>query len=153
MRGRGPKPGLRPVVEQVEQHLRAIGKAVRRPLDAEFAKGNLTGPQRSLMAAVVDAADGLTLKELAAQLGLAHSTVSVMAARLIERGLLSRKEHPTDRRATLIVASQPVRDFLRKQMPKLARSPISAALRRASNAEQRLILTALERLRALLEAE
>lgn len=147
-----PKAELRILAEKVEQHLAAIRKAARQPLESEFARGHLTGPQRSLMQAVVASSAGLTLKELATQLGLAHSTVSVMAARLIEKGLLTRRAHPKDGRATILVASPPVRNFLRNRMPQLTLSPLVTALSKASDAEQRQILSALRKLRTLIES-
>jgi DNA-binding MarR family transcriptional regulator len=148
---KSPSPELRALAEQIEQHLAAIRKTIRAPLESEFARGNLTGPQSSLMQAVVTSPSGLTLKELATQLGLVHSTVSVMAARLVEKGLLTRQPHPTDGRATILVASAPVRNFLRTEMPRLTLSPLLTALRRASDSERRQILRALEKLRALVE--
>lgn len=147
-----PSPELRALAEQVEQHLAAIRKTIRQPLESEFARGNLTGPQTSLMAAVVASPGGLTLKQLSAQLGLAHSTVSVMAARLVEKGLLTRKPHPTDGRATILVASAPVRNFLRTQMPRLTVGPLVTALGRASESDRRQILRALKKLRAFVES-
>ena len=150
---KSPSPELRLLAEQVEQHLAAIRKTIRAPLESEFARGNLTGPQSSLMEAVIRSPDGFTLKQLAAQLGLAHSTVSVMAARLVEKGLLTRQPHPTDGRATILVASAPVRNFLRRQMPRLTLSPLVTALGRASDADRRQILRALEKLRTLVEAK
>jgi DNA-binding MarR family transcriptional regulator len=149
---KSPSPELRALAEQIEQHLAAIRKTIRAPLESEFARGNLTGPQTSLMAAIVASPSGLTLKQLAEQLGLAHSTVSVMAARLVEKGLLTRQPHPTDGRATLLVASAPVRNFLRTEMPRLTLSPLLTALDRASDTDRRQILRALKKLRALVES-
>jgi DNA-binding MarR family transcriptional regulator len=149
---KSPSPELRALAEQIEQHLAAIRKTIRAPLESEFARGNLTGPQSSLMQAVVTSSSGLTLKELATQLGLAHSTVSVMAARLVEKGLLTRQPHPTDGRATILVASAPVRNFLRTEMPRLTLSPLLTALGRASDTDRRQILRALQKLRALVES-
>ena len=148
---KAPSPELRALAEQIELHLAAIRKAVRAPLESEFARGHLTGPQSSLMETVIRSAGGLTLKDLAKQLGLAHSTVSVMAARLVEKGLLTRQPHPTDGRATILIASAPVRNFLRSRMPKLALRPLVAALGRASEADRRQILRALQKLRTLVE--
>ena len=148
---KAPNAQVRVLAEQVEQHLAAIRKSIRQPLEREFARGNLTGPQSSLMEAVVFSPTGLTLKQLAAQLGLAHSTVSVMAARLVEKGLLTRQPHPTDGRATILIASPVVRSFLRNRMPRLTLSPLVTALGKASDSDRRLILRALQKLRALVE--
>ncbi|HEV2578722.1 MAG TPA: MarR family transcriptional regulator [Acidobacteriaceae bacterium] len=146
-----PTAELRALAEQVEQHLAAIRKTIRQPLESEFARGHLTGPQSSLMEAVVRVPGGLTLKQIAAQLGLAHSTVSVMAARLVEKGLLTRQQHPTDGRATILIASPAVRSFLRNRMPSLTLSPLLTALSKASESDRRQILRALTKLRSLVE--
>lgn len=147
-----PNPEIRALAEQIEQHLAAIRKTLRAPLESEFARGHLTGAQHSLMQAVVLSPGELTLKDLAKQLGLAHSTVSVMAARLVEKGLLARQPHPSDGRATILVASAPVRNFLRNQMPQLTLSPLVTALDKTSDSERRKILRALEKLRTLVES-
>src|SRR6185312_16627789 len=90
---------LRELAQELEQHLTAIRQEIRRPVEAEFAKGGLTGPQRSVMQAVVHS-EGRSLKELSAQVGLAHSTVSGIVDRLEKRGMLKRNANPTDRRHT-----------------------------------------------------
>ena len=104
------------------------------------------------MEAVIRSPDGFTLKQLAAQLGLAYCTARHGSA-LVEKGLLTRQPHPTDGRATILVASAPVRNFLRTQMPRLTLSPLVTALGRASDADRRQILRALEKLRTLVEAK
>jgi DNA-binding MarR family transcriptional regulator len=141
---------LRQLAQELEQHLTAIRQEIRRPVEAEFAKGNLTGPQRSVMQAVVHS-DGRSLKELSAQVGLAHSTVSGIVDRLETRGMLQRQTHPTDRRHTRIVASKEVREFLEKKYPVLATHPLLEALRRAAPNERDAIVRGLRTLRRLLD--
>src|SRR5215831_18013029 len=81
---------LRQLALELEQHLTAIRQQIRRPVEAEFARGGLTGPQRSVMEALFKS-DGRSLKELTAQVGLAHSTVSGIVDRLEKRGLIERR--------------------------------------------------------------
>jgi DNA-binding MarR family transcriptional regulator len=138
------------MAEAIDRNLRAIRERIRRPLEAAIAGGNLTGPQQSVMHALVQS-DGLSLKELSAHLGLAHSTVSGIVDRLQERGLIERRANETDRRVTRIVVTQPVRDFVRDTMPRLTIHPLAEALARADAAQRRAIVEGLKTLREVLE--
>src|SRR5262249_26981770 len=103
------------IAQQIDRHLRTIRSLIRRPLEAEFARGNLTGPQQSVMHALVNSG-GMSLKELSAHLGLAHSTVSGIIDRLQSRGLVKRHTDPADKRHTRITVTSPVRNFLENVM-------------------------------------
>jgi DNA-binding MarR family transcriptional regulator len=138
------------MAREIDQHLAAIRQALRRPVEAEIARGHLTGPQLNAMHILVQSG-GLSLKELSRQMGLAHSTASGVIDRLEKRGLVERQGHPDDRRITTIMASKQVRDYLRDRWPALAMHPLLAALRRAKPADRRLILDGLRALRRALE--
>src|SRR5215472_2720015 len=109
---------LQQLALEIEKHLTAIRQQIRRPVEAEFAKGGLTGPQRTVMQALVQT-DGLSLKELTTRVGLAHSTVSGIADRLEKRGLAERLPDRNDRRHTRIAVSSVVREFMEKKYPVL----------------------------------
>ena len=141
------------LAHEIDRDLRTIRETVRRPLVVEFARGNLTGPQQSAMAAIVQSAEGISLKSLSAHLGLAHSTTSGIVDRLEKRGLVKRKPDQKDGRLTGITASAEVRDFLGKTMPKLSIHPLVEALRRASPSERALITQGLKTLRTVLERQ
>jgi DNA-binding MarR family transcriptional regulator len=143
---------LRQLASELEQHLTAIRQEIRRPVEAEFAKGGLTGPQRSVMQAVVKS-DGLSLKELTAQVGLAHSTTSGIVDRLEKRGLVKRQPNVNDRRHTRIMASNEVREFLEKRYPVIAAHPLFDVLRIAAPAERNGIVTGIRTLRGLLQKQ
>jgi DNA-binding MarR family transcriptional regulator len=138
------------LAQDIDRDLRAIRTLLRRPLEAAVARGNLTGPQQSVMHALVES-EGMTLKELSAHLGLAHSTVSGIVDRLQERGLVERQVDEADKRRTRIGVTQPVRDFLRDTMPGLTLHPLVKALGRADLAQRRVIVKGLKTLLALLE--
>ena len=140
---------LRELAQQTERQLNIIQRSMRQRLQAEFARGNLTGPQRLVMAALVRT-QGLSLKQLSEAVSLAHSTVSGIVDRLAKQGLIERQTHPTDRRITLLVASPPVREFLETRMPELALHPLLEALRHASPTELRAITKGLNTLIQLL---
>jgi uncharacterized membrane protein len=141
------KPSLATVAQEIDQHLRAIRRTLRQPVEAEFSKSGLTGPQRSVMQAVV-LAGGLSLKEASRQVGLAHSTVSGIVDRLERQGLVERQ---TAHRVKLIVASKVVRDYVRDTLPTLVVHPLVEALKRAKPAERRTVLEGLRILRGVLE--
>jgi DNA-binding MarR family transcriptional regulator len=138
------------MAEVIDRDLRAIRERIRRPLEAAVARGNLTGPQQSVMHALVQS-DGMSLKELSAHLGLAHSTVSGIVDRLQERGLVERRTGETDRRVTRIGVTRQVREFVRDTIPALLIHPLEEALARATAAQRGAIVEGLRTLRELLE--
>ena len=138
------------LAQEVDQHLSVIRQKLREPLETEFASGNLTAPQRLVMQALVQS-EGLSLKQLSAQVSLAHSTVSGIVDRLQGRGFVVRHRNEADGRATVIVPSAAVRDFLSNRMPELAISPLTRALRGASEGEKATVLRGIRKLRDLIE--
>jgi DNA-binding MarR family transcriptional regulator len=145
----GPPSELRELAQQTEQRLNIIQRSMRQRLQAEFARGNLTGPQRLVMSALVRT-QGLSLKQLSEAVSLAHSTVSGIVDRLVKQGLIERQMHPTDGRITLLVASPAVREFLDTRMPELALHPLLEALGQASPTQLRSITRGLDTLIQLL---
>ena len=138
------------MAHEIEGHLSAVRQILRQPVEAEFARGNLTGPQRSVMQALFHTG-GLSLKELSRSVGLAHSTVSGIVDRLEKRGLAERRPHPTDGRVSVIVVSKVVRNYMRDTFPAIAIHPVTAALRHAKPAERAAILEGLRTLRRVVE--
>jgi DNA-binding MarR family transcriptional regulator len=143
---------LAAMAREIDQLLGNIRQCLRRPLETEFASGQLTGPQRSLMQTIVESGP-LSLKELSAKLGLAHSTVSVLVRRLEKKGMLQRAPDPDDGRITQIDASPVVRNFLSDRVPQLLLSPVVQALRRAKPGQRKDILHALRQLNDLVDVD
>src|ERR1700739_4404879 len=138
------------LAQEVDQHLNFIRQRLGEPLETEFARGGLTGPQRMVMQALVQS-EGLSLKHLSQQVSLAHSTVSGIVDRLQARGMVVRQKDESDGRATSIAPSSEVRDFLAHRMPELAMSPLTEALRDATDTERATVLRGLKKLRTLVE--
>jgi DNA-binding MarR family transcriptional regulator len=141
--------GLTNMAQEIDQHLRAVRRTLRQPVEAEFSRGGLTGPQRSVMHAVVRLG-GLSVKELSGQVGLAHSTVSGIVDRLERRGLVECQTDKEDRRVKLVSASKAVRDYVRDTLPSLVVHPLVEALKRAEPGERRVMLEGLRTLRRML---
>lgn len=135
---------------QIDRDLRAIRQRLREPIEVEFSRGRLTGTQRSVMKALVDA-KSLSLKELSAHMGLAHSTVSVVVDGLERRGMVRRETDARDRRISRILPSKAVERFLRETLPRLETNPLIAALRRARPQERNLVAEGVKALRRLTE--
>ncbi|MDE3148738.1 MAG: MarR family transcriptional regulator, partial [Acidobacteriota bacterium] len=137
---------LATMADQMERDLSAIRRALRKPLEAEVAGGELTAPQMAVMHFVVHNR-GISLKGLSREASLAHSTVSGIVDRLEKRGMIVRRPDPADGRVSRIHPSAEVEEFVRKKIPMLAAGPLRAALERAAPEERAVIGSALRRLR------
>ena len=146
-----PNRPLINMAQEIDQHLRAVRRTLQQPVKAEFARAGLTGPQRSVMQAVVKMG-GLSVKEASRQVGLAHSTLSGIVDRLERQGLVERQKDKKDHRVNLIVPSKVVRDYVRDTLPTLVVHPLAGALQRAKPAQRRAILEGLRTLRRVLES-
>jgi DNA-binding MarR family transcriptional regulator len=146
------KQELACMAQEIDEHLNRVRQVLRQPLETEFARGGLTGPQRSVMQAVVQS-NGMSLKELSRRVGLAHSTVSGIVDRLAKKGLVARQPDKKDRRLSLIVPSKQVRDYVRKKLPALTMHPLLKALQQIKPAERAAILGGMRMLRRAVETE
>jgi MarR family transcriptional regulator, organic hydroperoxide resistance regulator len=138
--------------EQIERELSRIRRALRKPLEAEVSKGELTVPQKLVMQVVVHN-DGINLKDLSREVNLAHSTVSGIVDRLVKRGMVERRSDPADGRVARIYPTTVVVQFIRDRIPALTLGPLERALKRATREERAAIDNALRWLRELLENE
>jgi DNA-binding MarR family transcriptional regulator len=141
---------LRALAQDLETRLHGIRRKMRQNLEAEYARGEVTGPQRLVMQALVGS-EGMSLKELSAKISLAHSTVSGIVDRLEKRGFLNRKVLESDHRVTQITVSKAVREFLEKRAPDLTLHPLLNALRKATKAERIVVRQGLETLERLMK--
>lgn len=142
---------LQALAQRMEAQMHGIRRKLRQRLEAEFARGAVTGPQRLVMEALITG-EGMSLKELSARVSLAHSTVSGIVDRLEGKGLVEREASGTDRRVTRITVSAPVREFMTKRAPELMLHPLLDALRRASETERKAVQKGLDTLEKLLDA-
>jgi DNA-binding MarR family transcriptional regulator len=144
------EPKLSNMARELDRDLRAVRQIINRPIEALIERGGLTGPQQSTMQVLVES-DGLSLKDLSKELGLAHSTVSGIIDRLEKQGLVKRQTDEADRRLAKLVVTEQVRKFLRETRPALEMHPLAEALRAATTAEREQVLQGVAALRRLLE--
>lgn len=140
------------LAHSIELDLGEIRQILRRPLDAEYARGQLTAPQRMVMQ-VLFHSDGMSLKELCEQVSLSHSTVSGIVDRLQAKGMVARNTDTADRRLTRIAVTPVVRQFMQQQAPRLTAQPLIEALSRLSEQDRRAISRGLRLLRSALDPE
>ena len=145
-------PDIDSLARAIELDLGEIRQILRRPLDAEYARGQLTAPQRMVMQ-VLFHSDGMSLKELCEQVSLSHSTVSGIVDRLQARGMVARNTDTADRRLTRIAVTPVVRQFMQQQAPRLTAQPLIEALSRLSGEDRRAINRGLRLLRKALDPE
>ena len=140
---------LAAMAEEIDLNLRELRRASRKPIENEAARAGITWPQRNAMKVLVNS-DGLSLKELSKRMGLAHATVSGIVDRLEKRGLVERKQDPSDGRFTNILVSDPVRRFMKTKLNVFMIDPLREALRQATPAERRKIREGLQILRRVM---
>jgi DNA-binding MarR family transcriptional regulator len=140
------KTKLVAMAQEIEKNLRELRRVLRKPVEAEFARGELTGTQRALMQ-ILFHSNGLSLKELSGRMGLAHATVSGIVDRLEERGMVERHRDPADARISQVMVSNAVHHFMQKTLPAIEFDPLVEGLRRATLEERKTVLEGLRILR------
>jgi len=149
---RQPDPATAAIAEELLLNLGLIRRALRKPLQQQIARGALTGPQQAAMGVIVRQ-QGISLKELSREVGLAHSTVSGIVDRLERRGMIERRPDNADGRITQIHATKAVTEFVREQIPLLRRGPMVEALEKVSLTEREQMAKAIRRLREVLDPD
>ncbi len=139
-------------VQSITKHLDVIRSMLRRRGLADMAASGLPSQQINAIKELTKE-DGLTLKQLSARMGLAHSTVSGIVDRLEQKNLLHRRPDPRDRRCSRIYLDESVVKYQSYQAPSQRTELLIAALRRARPGERALILGGLAALQCLMEAE
>jgi DNA-binding MarR family transcriptional regulator len=146
-----PDPGLLREAETITDLLRAVRLILKRPLEVAIAGAGLTAPQVSLLT-VLARSDRLSLKDLVARLGLAHSTVSGIVDRLERRSLVRREVDASDKRLTRVCLTKVVKSYIKTGGPLHHPALLVEALHRASPKERARVVGGLKTLRRLLEA-
>ncbi len=132
--------------------LQTVWRDMRRTVEIDIKDSGLTVPQVSLLDALAET-DGVSLKDLSLQMGLAHSTVSGIVDRLERQGFVHRKPDAQDRRFTKIFLSEQVKSYLGKDLPGRRLRSLAEVLRNGTLEERVRIADGLSILRRLLGTE
>jgi DNA-binding MarR family transcriptional regulator len=140
---------LHELATHIDAQLQAVRRHLRSGQNSDAKRGNLTGPQQAILSAIVRAG-AVSLKELARDVNLAHSTVSGIIDRLEARSMVERHTSKTDARITELHPSPQARKWVRDTMPQMDGNALLGALERASKKERRNIARGLNTLERLL---
>ncbi len=146
----GPRPDNAletEVLIAIRRILRAVDQNSRRLLD----NFGLTAPQLAALR-TLEGAGPMRPSALAKSLHLSHPTVTGILARLEVRGLVERTPGAADRRTLLVALSAAGREIVGRA-PSLLQDRFRRELGQLARWEQLAILSNLERVAALMEAE
>lgn len=146
------KPRSLEEAEEVLALVKKVTRLMRKYSDASARGTGLTGPQFAVLETLFGT-QGLTQKELAIRLGLAHSTVSAIVVRLEKRHLVARLPYPKDKRVTRISLTKDAHRSLSRRAEILPEKVLAKALSRATMGQRRQILGGLQSLNRLLEVQ
>ena len=145
--------GISGLAEEIERSLSHIRRALRKPLEAEVAKGELDRTSgrgdAGSRASQWHQLEGSGVRTVS----LAHSTVSGIVDRLEKRGMLARRPDAADGRISRIYPTLVVKEFVREQIPALSRGPPLAALEEQRRLNEHGSPESIRRLRTLFEQE
>lgn len=110
----------------------------------EFLEIGITMPQAKALY-LVSASSGIHMSELAARLGVTLSTVSGLVDRLVESGLVSRRDDPADRRQVVVDMTDTGRTLV-ERFRELNESMFVTLLHRLDDGDLRTIVRAIDAL-------
>lgn len=140
---------LRAAAETILDDLQTVWRTLRRTVERDIKESGLTVPQVNVLDALAER-DGMNLKDLSQQVGLAHSTVSGIVDRLEREGFVQRQPDAQDRRFTKIFLSEKVRSYLRQDYPSHHVQSLAEILKNGTTEERARIADGLSILRRLL---
>jgi DNA-binding MarR family transcriptional regulator len=140
----------------VADDIHAISRLLHRSVLAQTRRlpVPLTPPQARAMQTLVEAhrdGAGLSLSQLSARMGMAHSTVSGIVTRLVRLGMVRRTTWDGDRRHVRIELTDQVRTWVARDLPRLRRRPLAMALAGMTAEQTAALRDNLALLRQLLE--
>ena len=139
------------IEDQILTALRRIVRAIDLHSRRLVEQSGLTGPQLVTLREVARLGR-VRPGSLAKAINLSHATVTGILDRLEQRGLVTRTRDGEDRRS-VIVAVTPEGQVILKDAPSLLQDQFHLKLSRLEEWECTMILTTLQRIAAMMEAE
>jgi len=137
--------------EQVLTALRRLIRAVDLHSRQLVRSHGLTSPQALTLNALIRSGE-CSVGELARQLNLSQATLTDILNRLTKRGLALRSRSSVDKRRVLVTATPQAREMLR-DAPPLLQERFIAEFRNLTDWERSLLLSSLQRIAAMMDAE
>lgn len=139
------------ICEQVLVSLRRIIRAIDLHSRLLLDRHGLTGPQLVVLKTLIGLGE-VSVGELARQVHLSQATATGVLARLEKRGLITRHRSDIDRRRILVRGTPAAEEILRNA-PALLQEQFLRRFGQLRDWEQTLILSSLQRIVAMMEAE
>jgi DNA-binding MarR family transcriptional regulator len=140
-----------PIEDQVLVALRRIIRSIDIHSRALVKHYGLTGPQ-AVVLQEISKHDEITPGRLADAVSLSQATISGILERLNKRGFITRRRSESDRRRVLI-RSTPEADQMLEKGPPIMQLSFVRAFNGLEEWEQTMILSSLQRLVTLMDAE
>lgn len=136
-----------PLAHRALQALVRAEAAVRRRLASELEREGLSAAGFSALVVLVTAGGELELRTLRRRLGWSKANASEVTGTLAARGLVTRRRHPSDRRAVLVALTDAGADLVHRLFPDHARR-VSDTFARLDEAEKRSLAEICRKLAA-----
>jgi DNA-binding MarR family transcriptional regulator len=140
----------RPMVtpEQMVLRLRGLTRAIQDFLAAEATKNGLSSTEFVALIRTANE-DRVTGAQLAHALGMRSSSVTGLADRLEARGLITRRAHPSDRRAVVLQATRRGRAVVNRAIGPLLEQLLGVT-RELESEERAAVVAFLDRIDEVL---
>ena len=112
----------------------------------------LTPAQLRVLQIVASKGGTATPKALATQMGVSQATVTALVDKIVARGMAQRERSETDRRQTNVILTAAGKDAI-QEAPDALQQRYVQAFERLKDWEQAQLLSSLERVAAMLDAE
>jgi DNA-binding MarR family transcriptional regulator len=140
-----PRSDIPAAVETINALFRSVTRHYKSRISRRVMGFDVTlGSMQFLRA--LGRADGSNVGEIALELGVTSSTISVLAKKLERKGLVRRRRVASDERRVRLELSPAARRMLASLPPMLQPGLLSSALARLSRAERTGLLNGLRRL-------
>jgi len=135
-----PAPGVRPVLDGIRRLVQSLRLSSQRAQNEE----GISGAQLFVLQKLAES-DGQSVTELAVRTATDQSSVSVVAARLVRRRLVSRRSDPRDRRRRQLTLTAAGRALARRS-PAAAQQGLVGAIEALPRPEQAALAELLEKI-------
>lgn len=151
MRSQRPETNREPPAGEILVAIRRVIRAVDLHSKHLAQSHQLTGPQ-ALVLRELAAAGELAPSDLARRISLSQATVTDIVKRLERRGLVTRTQDDGDRRRVLIRLTRSGHQ-LQDRSPPLLQDTFSSRFAALEQWEQHMLLAAVQRIAALMDAQ
>lgn len=137
--------------DEILSSIRKIIRAVDLHSKVLLKKYGLTGPQLIVLSQI-GKSNELSVSQIAKQISLSQATVTTILDRLEQQGFILRKRGQSDKRKVYVEASEKTLRILDSK-PSLLQVDFVNRFNRLKDWEQSLLLSSLQRIAAMMDAQ